>query len=421
MRIDNKMIKKLRIKFIALSMLSLFAVLVIIIGTINILNYKNIVDEADNTLMLLKLNDGKFPIRNNKHQEQIEQQYPFDKIHPMSPELPYESRFFSVTFSKEGTVTSVDTENITAINDTEAIRLAINVLDSNKSKGFSGNYRYIVNKSNEEIHVIFLDCTRNLSTFKTFLFASCGISIIGLIAVFILMYFLSWRIIKPISDSYEKQKRFITDAGHELKTPITIIDADVEVLEMEISDNEWLQDIQKQTKRLTSLTNDLIYLSRMEEEKIKLCTIDFPISDLVSETAQSFQAVAKMQNKNFSLNIEPMLTINGDEKAINQLISILLDNALKYSPESGDINVILKKQGKAIILEVYNTTENISKNDLEHIFDRFYRADKSRNSQTGGYGIGLSIAKAVVTAHKGKITASSTDGNSLIITVSLPK
>lgn len=148
--------------------------------------------------------------------------------------------------------------------------------------------------------------------------------------------------------------------------------------------------------------------------------IELPFSDIVSETAQSFALLAKTQNKTFTSDIQPMLSLCGDEKGLRQLVSILLDNALKYSAENGYISVTLKKQGRTICLEVSNTAENISKENLEHLFDRFYRVDKSRNSQTGGYGIGLSIAKAVVTTHKGKITASYSVNNLFTISVNLP-
>lgn len=238
-------------------------------------------------------------------------------------------------------------------------------------------------------------------------------------AVLFLLIFLSGRIVKPFSENYEKQKRFITDAGHELKTPLTIIDADAEVLEMDIGENEWLRDIQTQTKRLAQLTNSLILLSRMEEQP-RTEKIEFPISDLVEETVETFQALAKTRNKNLSANIQPMLSMSGDEKAVRQLITILLDNAIKYANDGGRIEITLKKQKNMIYLSAFNTVESISKENIMHLFDRFYRVDQSRNSQTGGYGLGLSIAAAIVNAHKGKITASTEDEKSLLITAAFP-
>lgn len=337
----------------------------------------------------------------------------------MSAEVPYESRFFSVTVDPAGTVTA-ETSHIAAIDDTAAVEIAQTVLKKDNETGFYDCYRYIVCQRDGGKQVIFLDCTRNLTTFYRFLGASLSISGVGLVAVFILILAMSSRIVRPVSESYEKQRRFITDAGHEIKTPITIIDADAEVLEMEGGTNDWLQDIRAQSQRLRDLTDKLIYLSRMEEEQMQLQTIDFPLSDMVTETAQSFKAVAIKENKQLEVEVEPMLSYRGDPKGLRQLLTILLDNAIKYSTPEGRIRLSLKKQGKAVLLTVTNPTQGLEKEELPHLFDRFYRTDKSRNSQTGGYGIGLSVAKAVAQAHKGKITASSADGKSLTITVALP-
>lgn len=234
------------------------------------------------------------------------------------------------------------------------------------------------------------------------------------------MVFVSSRIVKPFSENYEKQKRFITDAGHELKTPLTIIDADTEVLEMDFGENEWITDIQTQTKRMADLTNNLILLSRMEEERKKELMIEFPLSDVVEETVGTFQSLIKTQNKTLNSDIKPFIVMRGDEKAIRQLVTILLDNAVKYSDEEGRIEVSLEKQKNRIRFSVFNTTEIISREHLEHLFDRFYRTDSSRNSQTGGYGLGLSIAAATVNAHKGKIVALTEDEKSLLIVVTFP-
>ena len=223
-----------------------------------------------------------------------------------------------------------------------------------------------------------------------------------------------------MAESYEKQKRFITDAGHELKTPLTIIDADAEILEMDLGENEWVRDIQGQVKRLTGLTRDLIYLSRMDEEQSRPQLVEFPLSDLVRETAQPFQTLAKTQGKSLDLRVQPDLSLQGDEKALGHLVTILLDNALKYSPAGSGISLSLERQGKYARLTVANPTDSPLPGDLNQLFERFYRADPSRNSQTGGHGLGLSIAQAIVSAHKGKLTAASPDGASLVMTALLP-
>ena len=390
-------------------MCSLMAVLGLILGGINFLYYREVVSDSDDTLEFLMENGGTFP----------KQEWENEKV-AFSPELPYESRYFSVDLSEDGTVQSSDTGQIAAVDFSMAVRYAKSILKSGKTQGFVGNYRYLVSDDVDKVQIVFLDCGRTLSGFWRFLVISVWMAAFGLVAVFILICLFSKRIIRPMSENYENQKRFITDAGHEIKTPLTIIDADADVLEMELGENEWLADIRNQTRRMTALTNDLIYLSRMEEAKNGMPMIDFPLSDVTEEVADSFVMMAKAQNKKFTSSIEPYLTLHGDEKSIRQLISVLLDNALRYADPEGVISLELEKKGRNIRLSVYNTTAHISQEDTAHLFERFYRSDKSRNSDTGGYGIGLSIASAVVTAHKGKITAATKDERSLLITAVFP-
>lgn len=417
------MIRKLRVKLIIASMFSFFIVLFILMGTIGILNYRRVLSDADSILELLAENDGAFPDMKNPFAKKPEK--PFWDLHEEdrhlnSPELPYESRYFSVRLSKEGEVISASTEKIAAVDIDTAVEYAKTVWQSGREKGFVGDYRYLVYPAETEIHIIFLDWGRNLESFRSLLAIGAGVSAVGLLSVLVLMILLSERIVKPFSENYEKQKQFVTDAGHELKTPLTIIDADAEILEMDFGSSEWLTDIRNQTKRLAELTNSLIILSRMEEERTQIQMIEFPLSDLAEETVETFRALAKTQNKTLTSSIQPMVSIHGDEKLLCRLITILLDNAVKYSEPEGTISLTLEKQRNLIRLCVFNTTEYIARNHLEHLFDRFYRTDQSRNSQTGGYGLGLSIAAAIVHEHKGKIAATTEDEKSLMMTVTLP-
>ena len=407
------MIRKLRTRLVLASMLSLFAVLAIIMGGLNLMNYQRIVRDADGVLALLGENGGKFP--------RIDDNYKWPERGPRyrSRELPFETRYFSVLLDANGNVLETRTDRIAAVGAEEAQSYARAVLESGRTQGFQDIYRYLRLDEEGGVRIVFLDCGRPLTQFQSVLGRSVLISAIGLAAVFLLIVLLSARIVRPIARSYEKQRRFISDAGHEIRTPITIIDADTEILEMECGDNEWLSDIRQQTTRLAELTNDLIFLSRMEEQE-KATMIEFPLSDVVSETAASFQGLALTRGKTFEMDVAPMLSMVGNEKQIRQLVSILLDNAMKYSDERGTIRIGLHRQGKAVRLEVRNTTDGISKETLDNMFERFYRGDASRNSATKGYGIGLSIAKAVVEAHKGKITAESADGRTMVITASFP-
>lgn len=406
------MIKKLRIKLIATSMVSLFLVLFVIGGIVGIINHKKIVADADRILDILEENDGTFP--------RMEPREKTDDPHGMSAEIPYESRYFSVLYDANGTIILTDTSKIASVDTETAVNYASEVWNKGTEKGFLDDYRYWKCSSDDGVRIIFLDCRRQLNSFHNFLLTTIAVSGVGLLSVFILMLGLSARIVKPFSDNYEKQKRFITDAGHELKTPLTIIDADAEILEMDFGENEWLQDIQAQTSRLADLTNALVMLSRMEEGVSRDTKIEFPLSDIVEEVCHTFQAPAKVQQINLDSKIEPLISMNGDEKAIRGLITILLDNAVKYTNENGTLSLALEKKKNRIYLSVSNTTEFISKEQISHLFDRFYRTDASRNSQTGGYGLGLSIAAATVESHHGKISAETKDEKSLKITVVFP-
>ena len=455
-----KMIRRLRFRMITVSMLALAIVLTVIIGAANIMNYRQMVTEADEITDLLAENDGSFPdsgsfdrpdalsgkrgLKKNGTSSASENDgntgsesssgggakknsgFPgrrFGHGNIFSAETPFESRFFTVTINNEGTCTGTGLDRIAAVDDTAAEEYARTVLSAGKEKGFIDSYRYLVDRRTDDTLIIFLDRGRALATAGRFLATSIGIAFSGLLAVVLLILLFSGRIIRPFVDNYEKQRRFITDAGHELKTPLAIINADAEVLEMEQEDgeNEWIADIKKQTARLSELTADLIALSHMEEDTAaSFVMTDFPVSEMAAEAADSYNGPALSRGFDFKTDIEPSLMLHGDERAVGQLIGILMDNALKYTNEGGSIKFSLTRAGKYTRLAVFNTCDSIDRASLPHLFDRFYRTDSSRNSGTGGYGIGLSIAQAIVSAHKGKISAETSDGHSLTITASFP-
>ncbi len=394
------MLKRLKKRFVAAAMISLTIVLAIIVIPINLLNYRSVTERADQILILIKENGGKFP--------QVLPEKPSDKF-DFTLETPYETRYFSVTLEKNGTPTEIDTTSIAAVNDERAIKIAKTVLSMRHRVGYFGNYRYITEYHQDGASSsIFLDCTRSLETARTFSLLSIIICLGGLLLVFIILLVLSQRIVSPISESYEKQKRFITDAGHDIKTPITIIDADAELLEIELGeDNEWLSDIRKQTKRLASLTADLIFLSRMEEGEMEN-VIDFPLSDVAEDALRSFASLAITKKIELISNVSPGVSYLGNESSISKLITLLIDNAIKYSPEGECVNLTLKKTQKGIYLSVKNVAPDLTEESAKRMFERFYRSDSSRSS-SGGFGIGLSVASAIVASHKGRISSTLVD------------
>ena len=414
------MIKKLKKKFIVLATVSTFVLMAILVGVMNIINYSSVVAETDTILDVLSQPNAPFGEKQDlpeRPREDIQDFIP----HGMSPEVPYESRYFTAMLTIDGEIKETDFSKIISV-DKESVDVYIKKAVANKSeRGFIGQFRYAKKMDDKMTRLLFLDCGRKLDSFRTFMWTSILVGLLGCIIVFIVFLFVAGRIIRPITESYEKQKRFITDAGHEIKTPLTIIGANLDLLESDYGENESLSDIRTQAERLSALTGDLVYLSKMEEVENAPVKVEFPISDLIAETAQQFNAIAQAQKKTYRVQIEPNLAMNASPDAVRHLVSILLDNAMKYSPEDGIVTLDLSARKKDLILSVFNTAETpVSNENLSHLFERFYRTDASRNSETGGYGIGLSIAQAIVAAHNGKITAETVNGSDFKITVTMP-
>lgn len=414
------MIRTLRKRFIIAAMISVLAVVLGMLVPVNMMSYLRLIRDADLIIEHIEENRGSLQEWENDRRRSFRRKKNDIWGWGITPETPYESRFFYAVIDSQGNVTEMNTERIAAV-DPETAEAFAKEAAVKAGSGFQGDYRFAVKRAETETHVIFLDCGRSLSSFHNLMMVSVGVAAVGMGAVLLLLLAVSGRIVKPFVESAAKQKQFITDAGHELKTPLTVINADVDLVELEAGESEWLDDIRKQTQRLTELTRDLIYLSKMDEEQPAIQMIEFPISDVVEETAQAFQSLARQQGKTLTIVVTPMLSFTGGEKDIRQLVSILMDNALKYSPAESEIRVRFSQEGRNLRLDVENTSAlPIDKDSLNRLFDRFYRMDASRNSETGGYGLGLSIARGIVTAHKGKIRTECPDGKQLTITVLLP-
>ena len=411
------MIDRLKRRFLLIGTVFMFILMTVLVLIMNLVNYREVVSESDSVLDMLTRSNETFS---------EEQGFPsIEEIlgfipHGMSIEVPYESRYFTALASKEGNMIYADLTRIASVDEDSAKEYIIKSLESDKTRGFVGNFRYSKEEQTNGTRMVFLDCGRKLDQFRSCLKISVIVGLAGCVAVFLAFVFAAGKIARPIAESYEKQKRFISDAGHEIKTPLTIINANVDLMELD-GEKEELSDIRQQTKRLTELTNDLVMLSKMEEAEHTLQKIEFPLSDTVSETAAGFRAPAASRGITLEADITPDMTVNGAPDMVRRLVSVLLENAVKYSPEGGSVRLELKPHRRNAVLTVTNDSETpVSEADLPHIFDRFYRADSSRNSATGGHGIGLSIAKAIVEAHGGSISASTKTGRDLTVTALLP-
>lgn len=413
------MIKNLRKRFIFAAMASTFGVLFVIMSILNIANYARMVSRADDTLSELVDNNGQFDRRDflkEKVKTNADSQ-PLDKPDgksndKFSPETPFQTRYFSVVVS-DGAVESYSLDNIAAVDESEAESYALKILGDGSDSGFTDIYRYRVADCEDGTRIIFVDCRQELESFRNTLVYSVGVSLLGFLAVFMLVLFWSKNIFKPVAESYAKQKRFITDASHEIKTPLTIIDANTEVIEMVNGESEWTKNTRDQVKRLTALTNQMVALSRLDENPEPKEKAKFDLSDVAYEVIDHFSSLSEVRGKKISADIEDGIKYVGDENSIRQLISILVDNAMKYAVESADISISLKRDGRKVKFVLKNLTDGMEEGSQDILFERFYRPDSSRNSETGGSGIGLSLAKSIVESHKGRITARC-DGDGYI-------
>ncbi len=384
-------------------MCSVSAVLAVVMCIVNIINYANVVENADSLISVLKDGGGSFD--QGMHGK------------PISPETPYETRYYTVLLNSDGTAIDVNVDAIAAVDKNDAEAFAEKLYKEGKTSGFLGNYRYNSFLTKTGTMYIFVDCTRELASFRGFLWSSIAVSAASLLLVFILLIIFSGKAMKPVAESYAKQKRFITDASHEIKTPLTIIGADTDVIELNGGACEWTKDIKDQIARLTSLTEKLVFLARMDEEGRTLNFTTFCLSDAAEETVQPFYAVAASRGLRLNISIQPNVTYCGDEAMIRQMLSLLVDNALKYA-DGDEVEVTLATSGNKIRLAVKNRASYLQSGNLDVLFERFYRNDASRNSETGGHGIGLSVVQSIVAAHKGKISAVK-DGEIIIFDVTL--
>ncbi len=412
------MLKRLQRKFVAIAILALFTVVFVELFSVNVVNVYQRDSDSKSLLYLIAQNDGVLP--NTARDDSFGAFWnPFGRT-TVTVETPYATRYFVVKLHGN-VVTDISTKNIASVSDQTAFEYAAKVYGEEPGYGFLDIYRYyyVKDAATGNAIMVFLDFERELE--ETFALASISF-LVGVIFVILLsfpVYLLTRSALAPVRRSIEQQKQFITDAGHELKTPLAIISADADVLEMCEGENEWVSSIKSQTVRMNTLVRNLVSLSKLDEMASDIEHVEFNISEAVLDTALNFEPMAKSRQLSFTLDVAPDLTLKGNEGEIRQLVSILCDNALKYTNEQGEIKISLYKSGKTLTLDAYNTCDGIEKEKLPHLFDRFYRADPARARETGGYGIGLSIAKAIVERHKGKISASSADGKSILFHITL--
>ena len=436
------MIKRLRNRFIRIAMLSVTAVMLLLTVILNAANYVSTDSDLKQTLSLIYENEGTIPHSRflppsgsdsadaptpsendgslsdiappDSQSSQDVQAPPDDKIArregPFTAETPFSTRFFVLRYTSGGTLTEANLDSIASVTADDTQDYLSAALAHGAGYGYCGSYRFLVAQTDDGENIaIFLDCYHELRAMRLVLMWSLLADAACILLVFLLVVLLSRRAIDPVVRSAQQQKQFITDASHELKTPITVIATSLKVLEMETGKQKWIDKAMAQTEKLTSLVTSLVTLSRMDEEDSPLRMEDFPVSDAVRETAESFTDFAASKGHELRLSIADGLTYRGDEYAVRQLVSVLLDNAVKYALPDSPIEFSLEKAKRGVVLRSSNACEDVAPADAQKLFDRFYRADPSRSSGSG-FGIGLSIARSIAEGHHGSIRARVDDG-----------
>ena len=424
------MLKKMQHRFVGAAMAAFTAVILVLFCVVNAGNYRSVASQQDDTLsQLLALGLQSAPTNGetppDKPDGEVGAAFPNNVPIPridggknFSPEVPYMFRYFSVRYDSDGTLAQVNQDFIASISRAEAEAYAADVLALSRQHGYYKGYRYLAATSGNGTSVIFLNSERELHSIRALFWITAAVAGGCLVVVFLLVLLFSRRAIAPYMRNLAMQKQFITNASHELKTPLTAISTSADVLAMEYEDDEWVKNIQSQSVRLSRLISDLVTLSRLDEENPFPERAEFSLSDAVWETAEPFTALARSRSRSYTQNIEDGLTMTGDRAAVQQMVSILLDNANKYTPEGGSISLSARRAGRKNEIAVSNTCEGAESIDVTRLFDRFYRADESHSTRIGGTGIGLSIARATAEAHGGTIEAS-VSGNTITFRVKI--
>lgn len=399
------MIYRLRKKFIKICTLSFLSVFVLLLGSIMLITNYQTNAALDTLADIVADSGGRFPDYDDLYTA------PAEPPHGINQESPFTTRYFTVHYDANGDLESIDIRSIASANRSDAEALAKEAVSSGKERGWLENYRYKVVQDESGTDVIFISGAAERASNQRFLLAAAAVFVAGSLVVLLLIVLLSRRAVEPIADSYDKQKQFITDSSHELKTPLTLIRTNLDILESENGSSEWLDDIRTETDNMTQLVNRLVQLARMDEGVTPQPLQRFDLSEAVSEMADAFAPVIEQQGMTFIQTITPNVTLNGDERAIRQLVGILLDNACKYCTPNGTITLQLNG-GRHPTLTLDNTYTNASAIDTSRLFDRFYREDRARTAGSG-FGLGLSIAKATCDKHHATISAQALNQNTI--------
>lgn len=394
------MIGSLRRKFISISMISIFIVFSCIFISLMVFTKIQTNRSVDMLVDTISSNDGVFPKFDPSKQRMLVQM-PYSDV--ITEETQFSTRFFSVWLDEQKQIVNTNMDSVSTITEQDVEDYTDKVLKRGKERGWIGDYRYRIMDTEDGTTVVFVNGNTYNNTSNRLLFTALLVLLGSASLILILTVVVSKRAVRPVAESYEKQRQFITDANHELKTPLTLILSNLDIVESELGKNEWLDDIRSEGERMGLLINQLVTLSRMDESTDSVMREEFNLSSAVADTVSEFESLAEERGHTLTSSVSPSVYYYGDESLIRRLTAILLDNAIKYCDAGGNIQLSLTCR-RHQVLTVENTYQDVDKLELNRLFDRFYRADKARTF-SGSFGIGLSIAQSIVKSHKGNIAA----------------
>ena len=394
------MLRKRRLQFILIASLAVTVVLLAFIGVLNSARFFQNEHEISTLLTILNDNQGEFPEGKSLEVELASTNLNTTRVEQMdyfSIQLNTSGDILSSDFSHIQSVTTADLESFLEKIDTD------NAVGNLRYQGYSYSYQ-VKTISSQVKQIVVLDTTVFFSNRDELLATSFQMTVYSLLFFIVIVFIFSSWAIKPYVENVENQKRFITNAGHELKTPLAIISANTEMQELLDGETEWSKSTRDQVVRMTELVNRMITLAKLEEQPDVILS-EVNMSAIVQDAAEDFKSLAMKHQKEFELNIQPDIMVKAEEQALFELVTILVDNATKYCDPNGKVSVQLSQSKlKRAILEVSNTYQDGKNVDYSKFFDRFYREDESHNRQVEGYGIGLSMAQSLVRIFKGKLT-----------------
>lgn len=341
---------------------------------------------------------------------------PADTPHAGPPQLEL-STFYSVAIAQDGRILKVDTAKVSSISRDTLVELAQDVMADGKVRGEKQHLLYCMADKGDYTLVAFLDNTLVLESAATLinytlLFGGAALLLLGILA-----WFLAARIVAPLEESYRRQKQFVSDAGHELKTPVAVLNTNLELLARQVGPSPWIANMQYETERMSALVCQLLDLARAENAAPQLAELDF--SRLVCGETLPFESVAFERGLTLQSNVEGNIRLEGDSARLKQLVSILLDNAISHSRAGTTVTLTLQREKRQAVLAVANQGDPILPEEQAHLFERFYRQDAARTGEDHHYGLGLAIAKAIAGSHKGSIGVDCRDGR-IVFSVRLP-